>query len=67
MLEKEDFFCVEKKGTVSALVDHKRHGGAPMTCTEMLSCSATTFCRFVNPLTTRVPLKPLEAEVALVS
>lgn len=60
MLTKDSFFCQEKKKNVEALVEKKGGICNPMTCTEMLSCAATTFCRFVNPLTTRNPLKTIE-------
>lgn len=68
MLAKNSFFCQEKQKNVKALVDKKTAHQAPMTCTEMLSCAATTFCRFVNPLTTRNPLRAIspEPEVVLV-
>lgn len=64
MLTKDSFFCQEKKKNVEALVEVKGGNCNPMTCTEMLSCAATTFCRFVNPLTTRNPLKPMSAAPA---
>ena len=64
MLSKDSFFCQEKKKTVEALVEKKGGNCNPMTCTEMLACPATTFCRFVNPLTPRNPLKPLSAAPA---
>lgn len=56
MLSQKKFYCQEKKKTVEALVDTKGKESCIMNCNDMLFCDGTTFCRFVNPLTTRNPL-----------
>ncbi|MBN2712199.1 MAG: hypothetical protein JXR97_07145 [Planctomycetes bacterium] len=60
MISKEEIFCHERKIKVEALVETKKKGKeqlkTPISCTKMLECARTTFCRFVNPLTTRNPL-----------
>lgn len=57
MISKENIFCQELKGTVEVLVESKKGKVRnPVSCTKAFECSRTTFCRFVNPLTTRIPL-----------
>lgn len=62
MLGQYKLYCQEKKKAVEVLSESEDK--TPMTCNEMLFCEGTTFCRYVNPLTTRNPLVKLEeAEV----
>lgn len=64
MIAKETLHCQELKQDVEALVEQKTVGKGKaaevqkhaVSCTRMLTCDRTTFCRFVNPLTTRNPL-----------
>lgn len=64
MLKKEELLCTEKGCRVTAYVEEKtsRRGGKivretnALSCSGMTKCPRTTFCRFVNPLTTRNPL-----------
>lgn len=64
MMAKRPMFCTEKNMEVEALVQEKKSGRgsaatvsyAPLTCQNAKNCERTTFCRFVNPLTTRIPL-----------
>lgn len=66
MMQKRTMYCTLKETNVEAMVMEKRQGrGAnatttdmPLSCQNAKSCERTTFCRFVNPLTTRVPLTP---------
>lgn len=57
MIEKKDLFCQLREENVEALVENKRgKEPTPVSCTKMIECDRTAFCRFVNPLTTRNPL-----------
>ena len=57
MIVQEKMFCTEKKQEVEVLVEITARKKDIAACNNMLYCEATTFCRFVNPLTTRNPLK----------
>lgn len=62
MIAMEDRVCQETGKTVQALVETRNPGKPsevkePLSCTQMAACAKTTFCRFVNPLTTRNPLQ----------
>jgi len=58
MIKKEKAFCAEKNEAVEAIVRGGRGGSREaVSCTCMARCAKTTFCRFVNPLTTRNPLQ----------
>lgn len=65
MVHKEECFCEIRNGTVVAIVEESPTGRGrsrritrhPIACTGVGSCPRTTFCRFVNPLTTRNPLR----------
>ncbi len=68
MIEKLPLYCEERREKVEALVQithpgKKNESKAVLSCTAMLKCPRTTFCRFVNPLTTRNPLQ-LDTPVA---
>ncbi len=58
MLGQYKLYCQEKKKVVEVLSEGQDK--LPMTCNEMLFCEGTTFCRYVNPLTTRNPLKAVD-------
>jgi hypothetical protein len=66
MIRKEQAFCTERRVVVEALLEETRVGKAktaqkvPLACTRMGECAKTAFCRFVNPLTMRVPLQMIE-------
>ncbi len=65
MISKKTMFCSEKSEMVEALAETVKGKVAAVGCSNMVSCEATRFCRFVNPLTTRNPLsenEPLPAE-----
>ena len=64
MILKQTAYCTVRNMTVETLVEETKVGGrkatvqrTPLTCARMAECPRTTFCRFVNPLTTRVPLE----------
>ncbi len=57
MIVQEKMFCTEKEKTVDVLLEVTARKKDIAACNNMLYCEATTFCRFVNPLTTRNPLK----------
>lgn len=66
MIEKKEMHCQERNMAVEALVEKKKGRDAtPISCTRMMECDRTTFCRFVNPLTTRTPLADTPEEAAL--
>ena len=60
MIQQKKMYCTEKEIEVDVLVDVKARSTTIAACNNMLYCEATTFCRFVNPLTTRNPLQNLE-------
>ena len=68
MIEKRKLHCSLKNKTVESLVEiRKAKSGQPgeevlpLNCVAAMTCPRTTFCRFVNPLTTRNPLVPAKA------
>ncbi len=66
MIVQEKMYCTEKNIEVDVLKEITSRKKDIAACNNMLYCEATTFCRFVNPLTTRNPLKEtdtIEAEV----
>ncbi|MCX7934377.1 MAG: hypothetical protein N3A66_03860 [Planctomycetota bacterium] len=70
MIKKIKAHCSIRQTAVEALVeDSKARVGKetvlrriPLSCGRVAECPKTTFCRFVNPLTTRNPLSLEEAE-----
>lgn len=63
MIEQEKMYCTEKAKEVDILVERTARKKEIAACNNMLYCEATTFCRFVNPLTTRNPLKETDSIV----
>jgi hypothetical protein len=67
VIEKQPMFCNEREAVVDVLVEKAkpRRGSTqsaactPIHCNAVAECPRTTFCRFVNPLTTRNPLVPV--------
>jgi hypothetical protein len=65
MITKQQIHCREKGALVVVLLETRTHGRGryaattltPISCTQKLECPGTAFCRFVNPLTTQVPLE----------
>jgi hypothetical protein len=63
MIGKRTCHCTEKDIEVEAIVEEKKapRGGearyAFLRCSGAAACDKSTFCRFVNPLTTRNPLE----------
>jgi len=72
MIKKIKAYCSIRQTTVDALVeDSKVRVGKstairriPLSCGRVAECPKTTFCRFVNPLTTRNPLSLAAGEGA---
>ncbi len=70
MIGKKKCFCDTKAIEVMAIVEEisktrKKSDGTIITylnCDNAKSCDKETFCKFVNPLTTRIPLLPLEEQ-----
>lgn len=60
MIVQEKMFCTEKEKNVDVLLEITARKKDIAACNNMLYCEATTFCRFVNPLTTRNPLKEID-------
>ena len=66
MISKEVMFCAEQKAPVGVLVETVKAGrGKSATphaigCSNAHNCKRTVFCRFVNPLTVRLPLTPIQ-------
>ncbi len=73
MIEKRKMHCTLQNKQVDSLVEIRKARSAkageamPINCERAFECSRTTFCRFVNPLTTRNPLVPTEPTVATAS
>lgn len=65
MISRQQVYCSEQDKHIEALVEEKKAGRGKnaavkrtvLNCTNVLNCPRTTFCRFVNPLTTRNPLR----------
>lgn len=65
-------YCNEKETEVEAVVDEQKKGRGKnaeirhsfLRCSNSSNCDKSTFCRFVNPLTTRNPLELATTEVA---
>ncbi|MBN1257013.1 MAG: hypothetical protein JXA52_04840 [Planctomycetes bacterium] len=61
MISKRECFCAEQQVTVEAIVEEKKKTGELtykfLRCGHSSKCCKSTFCRFVNPLTTRNPLE----------
>lgn len=70
MIGKRMCYCMEKDTQVEAIVEEKRSGRGReaekqvrfLRCSAAGACERSTFCRFVNPLTTRNPLSLETAE-----
>ena len=70
MVGKRACVCQAKKATVQALVQETKKGKGKnvevsykvLSCDNSRTCEKSLFCRFVNPLTTRVPLEVAAAE-----
>ncbi len=60
MIIQEKMYCSEKNEEVDVLVEITPRKKEIAACNNMLYCEATTFCRFVNPLTVRNPLQQKE-------
>lgn len=64
MITKRECYCAVRETTVEAVVEESRKGKgkdagvrhAFLRCSQSKECPKSTFCRFVNPLTTRNPL-----------
>ena len=62
MFDKKEAFCQAANATVRVWCqDGSDRGAFPaasrvLRCERSVQCPKTTFCRFVNPLTTRSPL-----------
>ena len=73
MISKKACFCQLTEHRVEAIVEElvKGRGKARETiatildCTASTKCSKSSFCRFVNPLTTRNPLEILDEAAPL--
>jgi len=55
MIVKQSAFCQICSEQVDVMVDGKA-ARRPLKCLRASRCSRTEACRFVNPLTVRVPL-----------
>lgn len=66
MLSQEQLYCTQRETMVEVLVESQSQGKnarqkkRPVSCARACECPKTTFCRFVNPLTTRNPLQAKE-------
>lgn len=72
MIQKEQMHCKERGTAVDVLVEIRQTGKAAPTrtclnCMAMTGCAPTSFCRFVNPLTTRSPLEVLSTSAVPVN
>ena len=67
MISKTIMFCTEQKATVDVLIEKIKLGRNSSAQTQAIGCNNahkckhTVFCRFVNPLTMRIPLTPIQA------
>ena len=56
MIVKQSALCQICDERVDVMVDSKATARRPLKCLRAERCSRTEVCRFVNPLTVRVPL-----------
>jgi len=56
MIAKQSALCQICNEQVDVMVDSKAAARRPLKCLRADRCAKTEACRFVNPLTVRVPL-----------
>ncbi|MHC4870827.1 MAG: hypothetical protein ACYTFY_03185 [Planctomycetota bacterium] len=73
MIDKKECFCSLQEKNVTAIVEQISKGRGKgsetlttfLNCDDSSTCNRESFCKFVNPLTTRIPLETITEQTAL--
>lgn len=70
MIDKKNCFCALQEKEVTAIVEEIAKGKGKnsevirtyLNCDSATTCNKEIFCKFVNPLTTRIPLQVMKRD-----